>query len=150
MAAAAPFLVAAALLLPGCSGEAPRGDALSTSGRASPPPKQATTPHHEPLKTMAQGSGGLGVGAPPNDGPVPDVVGTKAAAACRALLRDGYAGGIFGEVERTDVRPGSVVEQDPKPGHEGFEGQLVHLVVSAPFLDALPRSYPCVERRDRP
>ena len=93
------------------------------------------------------GEGNGGVLAPPNDGPVPDVVGLEAKAACRALLRSGYAGGVFGEVESADVRPGHVARQDPKPGYVGGEGQLVHLFVSAPFRDALPRSYPCVERR---
>jgi beta-lactam-binding protein with PASTA domain len=79
---------------------------------------------------------------------VPDVVGMGAKAACRALGREGYSGGVFGEVEASGVQPGRVVEQDPGAGFVGGEGQLVHLFVSAPFRDDLPPSHPCVERRD--
>lgn len=71
----------------------------------------------------------------------------RIGAACRALGRHGYAGEIFG-VRAAGERPGRVVEQDPGPGYRGGEGQLVHLVVTAPFRGALTRASSCVDRTD--
>lgn len=147
----ASFIVAIAvfgfLLISGCSNETSREDGPAASDQASSTPGQEATTSHGPLTTTVEGSSGSEVAAPPSDGPVPDVVGMKAEPACRALLRGGYAGGVVGEVEAAGVRPGRVVEQGPKPGYEGGAGQLVRLVVSAPFRDALPQGSPCVERR---
>lgn len=146
-AAAAAIVVSAALLF-GCTSETPSGDGPTPGDRASSSSEQETTAHQEPLRTMADEVGDdVGVQAPPSDEPVPDVAGMGAEAACRALLRGGYSGGVVSVVEAADARPGRVVEQDPKPGYEGFEGQLVRLVVSAPFRDELARGHPCVDRR---
>lgn len=145
-----PFLAAVAVLgflLSGCSGETSREDAPVPSDQASSTLDQETTASHGRRDAASKESSSSDVGAPPSDRPVPDVVGMKAETACRALLRSGYAGGIFGEAGAADVGPGRVVEQDPKPGYEGGEGQLVHLVVSAPFRDVLARGSHCVERR---
>lgn len=145
----APFLVAVAvlwLLLSGCSNEASRREAPAAGDRASSTTKHEATAPREP-RTKIEGSSGSGVGAQPSDRLVPDVGGMEAGAACRALLRRGYAGGIFCETREAGMDPGRVVKQDPKPGYEGGEGQLVHLVVSEPFRDALPPGSPCVERR---
>lgn len=140
----------AVLLLVGCAYGGPRGDAPAPDDREPGiPTREETTAPREQRGTMVEETRSSGVLAPPNDKPVPDVVGMKAENACRALSRSGYSGGIFGEAP--GAVPGHVVKQAPKPGYMGGEGQLVHLTVSGPFRDALARGSACVDRRaERP
>lgn len=147
--ATALLLVVAALTIPlaGCLGGASRDGGLPPGDHASSSPGRGATAFGGPLTTMMTGEANGGVLGPSNDRPVPGVVGRRIGAACRALGRHGYAGEIFG-VRAAGERPGRVVEQDPGPGYRGGEGQLVHLVVTAPFRGALTRASSCVDRTD--
>lgn len=80
-----------------------------------------------------------------NDRPVPNVVGLRVLAACEALLKGGYEGGVVvGEVVADEKGPGRVVSQDPRAGGKGTLEAPVELVVSEPFpAEKLHRNPDC-------
>ena len=82
----------------------------------------------------AAGDGGAGGGGGRrNDRPVPDVVGMRAAAACRKLFSSDYAGYVVRTVDEAGIGPGRVVSQRPEAGPAGTEGGVVELTVAEPL-----------------
>jgi hypothetical protein len=95
--------------------------------------------------------------APPNEHPVPDVVGMKVPQASRTLSRSGYGCAIWAERKGEHAAgPRRVVAQKERPGSKGFEGNLIHLTVSKPYPEGY--HYPrkgllppdCVDQRNYP
>lgn len=84
--------------------------------------------------------------ASPNPNPVPAVVGLPIETAAE-LLHDADYGCSFVDSREDGSPAGTILEQKPAAGQPGFQSQLVHLLVSAPFgLDDLPRR--CADRTE--
>ncbi len=83
--------------------------------------------------------------------PVPNVVGMKAEAACRRLLRGDWMAYIWGKREAASgsVEPGRIVAQKPKAGRV-LQPQGTFLFVSKPFPDVLPKNTHCASRKVGP
>lgn len=87
--------------------------------------------------------------APRNSSRVPRVVGMTLPEAARELRRGDYGCAVVAATERGGAGPALVTGQDPRPGFEGSEAQLVHLTVSGPLRkNGVPPG--CVDQRDEP
>ncbi len=83
--------------------------------------------------------------------PVPDVVGMKAEAACRKLLRGGWMAYIWGkrDVSGSSVKPGRIVAQKPR-ACTVLQPQGTFLFVAKPFPDVLPKNTHCASGKVGP
>ena len=82
---------------------------------------------------------------PPNSYEIPEVVGMRVEAACRAMLRKEFVPYVYGKRQSSEFGPGRVVLQNPEAGSIPGGPTGVFLFVSKPFPDLLPRDTHCAE-----
>ena len=147
------MVIGICITLTGCGRE---GDRAPSEQKVTAPSLKSArvtvspTTSYNPLEnTETAVAGTPSLLAASNDRRVPGVVGRKASKACQILRRDGYGGGVFAVRGNDGLGRGRIVAQDPPSGSKGSEGQLVHLIVSAPFdPERFPRDSNCVDRTD--
>ncbi len=151
------------LVYAGCSSEQPNFP--SENARAN---EQAFTaqPFEKSTILLSKGSASAECSSPGKEGspgaygqcaplaepaPVPDVVGMKAEAACRRLLRGDWMAYIWGKREAASgsVELGRIVAQKPKASTV-LQPQGIFLLVSKPFPDVLPQNTHCASRKVGP
>lgn len=141
-------VIVLAMVITGCSDGSDAAPASEPSGRPTNPEPSATVlegrtaaenPHRGPDGDLSAG--------PPNDRPVPRVVGAARDAACRQLTRNQYRGHVFSAEGAGDRTPQRVVEQFPEPGSRGAAVDApVYLGVPGPLPKRLPAGTPCARR----